>query len=46
MPRCAPAALRQCHVIRESSRVAGKFRTANRETPRGNRKEWNLADCS
>ena len=31
-----------CPVLRESPRVVGKIRTANRETPRGNRKEQNL----
>ena len=31
-----------CRVLRESPRVAGKRRTANRETPRGSRKKPNL----
>ena len=35
MPCCAPVVLRQCRVLRESPRIAGKFRTANRKTPRG-----------
>ena len=39
MSCCAPAVLRQCHVRRESPRVAGKIRKASRETPRGSRKK-------
>ena len=39
---CASAVLRQCRVLRESPHVAGKFRSANRETPRGCRKKPNL----
>ena len=35
MPCRAPAFLRQCRVLRESPRVDGKPRNANRETPRG-----------
>ena len=42
MPCYAPAVLRQCRVLCESPRVAGKIRTANRETPRGSRKKPNL----
>ena len=32
----------QCRVLRESPRVSGKTRTANREIPRGSRKKPNL----
>jgi hypothetical protein len=35
-----------CHVVRESPRVGGKIRTANRETPRGSRKKPNLGRSS
>ena len=42
MTCCAPAVLRQCRVLRESPRVAGKIRTANRGTPRGGRKKPNV----
>ena len=42
IPCFAPAVLRQCRVLRENPRVAGKIRTANRETPRGSRKKPNL----
>jgi hypothetical protein len=30
-----------CYFLPESRRVSGKFRTANRETPRGSRKKSN-----
>ena len=40
---CDPAVLRQCHALRGSPRVAGRFQTANRETPRGSRKKPNLS---
>jgi hypothetical protein len=45
MPCCAPAVPRQCRVLRESPSVAGKIRTANRDTPRivGWNRTW--ADC-
>ena len=39
IPYRAPAVLRQCHVLRESPRVASKIRTANREILRGSRKK-------
>jgi hypothetical protein len=42
---CARAVLRQCRVLRESARVAGKIRTTNRETPRHSRKKPNLGRC-
>ena len=42
MPCCDPAVFRQCRVLRESPRVAGKIRNGDRETPRGSRKEPNL----
>ena len=42
MPRCAPAVLRQCRVLSECPRVAGKIQTTSHETPRGSRKKPNL----
>ena len=39
----APAVLRQCRVLRESLRVTGNIRTANREISRGSRKKTNLS---
>ena len=43
IPCCAPAVPQQCRVLRESLRVAGKIRTANRKTPHGSRKKPNLS---
>jgi hypothetical protein len=42
MPFYELAVLRQWRVFRESPRVYGKIRTANRETPHGSRKKPNL----
>ena len=43
LPCCASAVFRQRCVLRESPRVTGKIRTANREIPRGSRKKPNLS---